>query len=75
MGRSDGHIVTAPPCKAPGDGKAEYDIYLCSECDQQVERNRYNDRYTCPEHGDGITIRVGVVTSCLLVLGEPLSHV
>lgn len=72
MSRSDGHIVTAPPSKAVGSGKPEYDIHLCSECNQQVERNGHNQRWTCPAHGDGITIRVGVVTSCLLVLGDPL---
>jgi hypothetical protein len=39
-----------------GSEPRTYDLRLCSKCDEAVERN-FRERWECPVHGDGITIR------------------
>lgn len=69
---SRGHVVRAPVSRLHGvEGKAEYDITLCGECDQQVERD-CNGEYRCVDHGRCSTVRFAVVDSCVLVLGDPV---
>lgn len=59
------------PVIRPPKGE-RYEIRVCSRCDSQVERNGINDRWTCPNHGDHITIRVAEVQLARLVFGKPL---
>lgn len=70
-----GEIVVAPVSMAGGvKGRAEYQIVLCGECDQQVERSQYGDgRYDCPVHGSGLTVRFAMTRTCVLVLGGPIA--
>lgn len=48
-----------------------YEITLCGECDQQAERNVYDD-WACGVHGRCKTIRVAEVQLARLVLGKPI---